>query len=147
MEMTAVKLWWALAGTLVVLELLTGTLYLLMFALGAVAAAVAAHLGATPALQVACAALLGGGATAVWRWRRAHHPRSLPAAENPDVNLDIGQHCQVEQWGPDRTARVSYRGSQWTAQLIDGAPAQPGLHQITAVDANRLWVQPAPMTH
>jgi membrane protein implicated in regulation of membrane protease activity len=35
-------MWWVLAGVLVALELLTGTFYLLMLSLGAVAAALVA---------------------------------------------------------------------------------------------------------
>ena len=37
-------LWWLLAGGIVAAELLTGTFYLLMLALGVAAAAIAAHL-------------------------------------------------------------------------------------------------------
>ena len=36
-------LWWLLAGAAVAVELLTGTFYLLMFAIGLAAAAIAAH--------------------------------------------------------------------------------------------------------
>ena len=46
MEFQASTLWWVLAGVLVIAELLTGTFYLLMLALGSVAAAGAAHAGA-----------------------------------------------------------------------------------------------------
>ncbi|TNF61541.1 MAG: NfeD family protein, partial [Burkholderiales bacterium] len=38
-------LWWLMTGAAVVLELLTGTFYLLMLAIGLAAGAVAAHLG------------------------------------------------------------------------------------------------------
>ena len=37
-------IWWLLAGVAVVTELLTGTFYLLMLAVGLAAAALAAHL-------------------------------------------------------------------------------------------------------
>ena len=43
--MEASTIWWLAAGAVVVAELLTGTFYLLMVALGLVAAALAAHLG------------------------------------------------------------------------------------------------------
>ncbi|MEG0922354.1 MAG: NfeD family protein, partial [Comamonas sp.] len=39
------SIWWLLTGIAVIAELLTGTLYLLMVALGLAAAAIAAHLG------------------------------------------------------------------------------------------------------
>ncbi len=31
--------------------------------------------------------------------------------------LDVGQMVRVQSWGPDRTARVAYRGSTWDAEL------------------------------
>ena len=80
MEFQASTLWWVLAGALVIAELLTGTFYLLMLALGSVAAAVAAHAGATGSGQFVAAALVGGGATAAWHFKRARAPRSAPAA-------------------------------------------------------------------
>ena len=91
---------------------------------------------------VAPAALVGGGATAVWHLRRARHPRSEPAASNPDVLLDIGQTVKVEQWRADGTARVVYRGTEWDAQLSPQAPAGPGTHRIVAVHGNRLELTP-----
>src|SRR2546425_754565 len=82
------------------------------------------------------AALVGGGATAVWHWRRARAPRSAPAASNRDVNLDIGERVQVKSWQPDRTTRVSYRGSMWTARLAPGAGAVAGEFRVVAVENN-----------
>ncbi|MBC7547724.1 MAG: NfeD family protein, partial [Polaromonas sp.] len=38
-------IWWLLAGGVVIAELLTGTFYLLMMAIGLVAGALAAHAG------------------------------------------------------------------------------------------------------
>ena len=45
MDWHASTVWWLITGGLVAAELATGTFYLLMLALGAAAAAVAAHLG------------------------------------------------------------------------------------------------------
>ena len=101
MEFQASTLWWVLAGALVIAELLTGTFYLLMLALGSVAAAVAAHAGATGSGQFVAAALVGGGATAAWHFKRARAPRSAPAASNADVSPDIGQTVQVHAWQDD----------------------------------------------
>ena len=142
MEFSQSTFWWVLAGVAVAAELATGTFYLLMLALGMAAGAVAAHLGLSGSLQIATAAVLGGGATAFWHWRRMKHPRSAPAAENRDVNLDIGERVNVNAWGADRTARVSYRGSVWTARLQPDAPAQAGEHVVKAVEGN--WLELAP---
>ncbi|MBM3389562.1 MAG: NfeD family protein [Betaproteobacteria bacterium] len=134
--------WWILAGVLIAVELATGTFYLLMLALGAVAAAVAQMMGLSASAQVVSAALLGGGATALWHLRRARHPQAAPAASNPDVILDIGQMVTVARWETDGTARVSYRGSQWDAKLCTSGPASPGNHRIVAVHGNRLELEP-----
>ncbi|MFM8665807.1 MAG: NfeD family protein [Betaproteobacteria bacterium] len=134
--------WWIVAGVLVAIELATGTFYLLMLALGAVAAALAQMMDLPVATQVVVAALVGGGATALWHLRRARHPQSAPAASNPDVLLDIGQVVVVHQWRADGTTRVAYRGSEWDAQLKSSTPAQAGNHRIVAVHGNRLELEP-----
>ncbi len=145
MDLSHASLWWVLAGVAVVAELTTGTFYLLMLALGMAAGAVAAHLGLPSNFQIVSAALVGGGATALWHWRRMQSPRSAPAAENRDVNLDIGERVTVVAWGADRTARVSYRGSTWTARLQPEAPAEAGEHVVKAVEGN--WLVLAPFSH
>jgi membrane protein implicated in regulation of membrane protease activity len=50
--------WWAAAGVLLVAELLTGTFYLLMIAIGLAAAGVAHLLGAAVSVQMTTAAVL-----------------------------------------------------------------------------------------
>jgi membrane protein implicated in regulation of membrane protease activity len=142
MDFSTATLWWVGAGVAVVAELATGTFYLLMIALGLAAGAVAAHMGLTSSGQVVVAALVGGGATAVWHWRRFNQPRSAPARENHDVNLDIGERIIVSAWGPDRTARVQYRGSFWTARLAPGAVVAAGEHRVAAVEGNWLVLEP-----
>ena len=142
MEFSQSSFWWVLAGVAVAAELTTGTFYLLMLALGMAAGARAAHLGLSGSLQIVTAALVGGGATAFWHWRRMQNPRSAPSAENRDVNLDIGERVNVTAWAADRTARVSYRGSTWTARLLPDAPAQSGEHVVKAVEGNWLVLAP-----
>ena len=83
MDWNNATLWWVAAGALVIAELSTGTFYLLMLALGCAAGALAAHAGAGTSTQVVVAALLGGGATALWHFKRARSPRSAPVREQP----------------------------------------------------------------
>ena len=135
MAITASTFWWVIAGVAVAVELATGTFYLLMIALGCVA-------GATATCAVV-AAIVGGGATALWHWRRAGAPRSEPAASNRDVNLDVGERIQVKNWHDDRTTRVSYRGSMWTARLAPGAHAVAGEFRVVAVENNWLVLAPS----
>jgi membrane protein implicated in regulation of membrane protease activity len=138
MDFQASTLWWVLAGLLVVAELLSGTFYLLMLALGAVAAALAAHVGADFSVQLVAAALVGGGTTAAWHLKRARAPLSAPAASNADVNLDIGQTVMVEAWDAQGLASVRHRGAAWTARHAGPGQPRPGAHLIVAVHGNRL---------
>jgi len=142
MDFPTATVWWFVAGVAVAAELATGTFYLLLIALGLAAGAVAAHLGLSVIAQIVIAALIGGGATAAWRWRRARQPPAAPARENRDVNLDIGERVSVTKWHADRTARVQYRGSVWTARLSPGAAPVGGEHRVTAVEGNWLVLTP-----
>ena len=143
MDVTQATLWWMAAGLMVVAELSTGTFYLLMIAFGLGCGALAAHLGLGLSGQVLAAAGVGAGATALWHWRRYRQPRSLPARENQDVNLDIGEQVAVTAWAADHTARVQHRGTGWTARLQPGQPALPGAHKVVAVEGNWLVLAPA----
>ena len=69
MNISPATIWWILAGVSVALELATGTFYLLLLALGFAAGAVGAHLGLGTTAQIVVAAVVGSGATALWRWR------------------------------------------------------------------------------
>lgn len=143
MDWNTATLWWVLAGVLVIAELTTGTFYLLMLALGAAAGAIAAHLAAGATLQIVAAALIGGGATALWHWKRGSQPKAAPANANRDVNLDVGERIYVGAWDTDGSARVQYRGAQWTARYGGADAPAPGEHFIVAVEGNRLILAPA----
>lgn len=144
MDMTPATIWWVLAGVAVAVELATGTFYLLMLALGMTAGAIASHLGLSVPVQIVVAAVVGGGATALWNWRKAKAVPAAPAAQNRDVNLDVGERVHVSRWTAERTTRVQYRGSQWEARLAPGAPAHAGEHVVSAVEGNWLVLAPAP---
>lgn len=142
-DFSASTLWWLAAGALVAVELATGTFYLLMLALGAVAGAGAAHGGLPGTLQVVTAAVVGAGATAAWHWRRMRSPQSAPAEANRDVNLDIGETLNVDAWSGDGSARVHYRGASWSVRFAGTGTPAPGPHVIVGVVGNRLHVAPA----
>jgi membrane protein implicated in regulation of membrane protease activity len=136
--------WWVLAGAAIALELVTGTFYLLMLALGFAAAAVAAWTGATLALQIVAAAAVGGGATAAWHgWRVRHRAVKPPAAADRDLHLDIGETLHINDWRADGTATVRYRGAAWTVVTRPGVAPTVGLHRVAEVTGNRLVVDKA----
>lgn len=138
--MSESTLWWLLVGAAVAVELVTGTFYLLMLAIGLAAAALAAHLGLSLPAQLVLAALIGGGAVVGWHLVRQRRPRELPAEANRDVNLDIGETVHVTRWNPDGTAQVKYRGAQWTAVPAPGTIPVAGPHRIREVTGSRLIV-------
>ncbi|MDB5944547.1 MAG: hypothetical protein JWQ13_4113 [Ramlibacter sp.] len=134
-------IWWLLAGSAVAVELLTGTFYLLMLAIGLVAAALAAHLGFSMPAQLVVAAVVGGGAVVGWHLVRQRRPKELPAEANRDVNLDIGETVQVIRWNADGTTTVKYRGAQWTAVPAPGAIPVAGPHRIREIIGSRLVIE------
>ena len=139
--MAQTSVWWVLAGAVIALELLTGTFYLLMLALGLVGAAIAAHLGAGTAAQLVVAAVVGGGFVLAWRNYKQKSPSAPMASANRDVNLDIGETVQVEEWKPDGTSSVKYRGAHWNVSIDAGPVPTPGLHRIIEVVGNRFVVR------
>ena len=133
-------IWWLCAGAAVAVELVTGTFYLLMLAVGLAAAAVAAHSGAGTVVQLLVAAVVGGGAVVGWHLRQGRRPAAPPASANRDVNLDVGETVHVDEWGPDGTANVKYRGANWTVVHRSGNAPSTGAHRVAEVVGSRLLV-------
>lgn len=133
--------WWLLTGAAVIAELVTGTFYLLMFAVGLAAGALAAHLGFGLTGQIAIAAIVGGGAVIAWHWQRSKNP-ALPANFNQDVHLDIGELVHVGHWNADGTANVKFRGAQWSAIAAQSdEPQAAGNFRIKEMRGNRLVLE------
>ena len=148
MDLSNASVWWIAAGVAVAAELATGTFYLLMIALGLTTGALVAQFGSAEPLQYLAAALVGGGATALWHWRRVSGAApALPPGSDRDVNLDVGERIHVSSWADDGTARVSYRGSTWAARLQPGARAAAGEHVVAAVEGNWLVLAPRVVVH
>lgn len=135
-------IWWLAAGALVALELLSGSFYLLMLALGLAAGALAAHLGLPLALQLLAAAAIGAGAALVCLQWKKKRPTQPSARADRSVNLDVGETLLIEHWGADGTASVKYRGAQWTAIHRPGAVPAAGMHRVAELVGNRLLVDP-----
>jgi membrane protein implicated in regulation of membrane protease activity len=135
------SIWWVLTGITVALELITGTFYLLMFAVGLAAAALASHLGMSLSAQFVIASAVGGGAVIAWHFLRGKKMVGKHAEFNSDVNMDIGQSVHIEAWQVDGTSNVKYRGSIWTAQLQAGSAADAGNYCIEQIIGSRLVVK------
>jgi membrane protein implicated in regulation of membrane protease activity len=132
------SIWWLLTGAAVAVELVTGTFYLLMFAVGLAAAAIAAHLGMGLTAQLVIAAVIGGGAVVAWHFLRGKKMIGKKADFNSDVNMDIGQTVYVDAWQTDGTASIKYRGANWTVQLQEGSGSGNGLYSVEQVVGSRL---------
>ena len=133
--------WWIVTGVLVAVELATGSFYLLMLALGAAAAAIAAHFGLSSNVQLLVGAVVGAGAVAGWHFKRRGTPAGPVAAEDRDVNLDIGETVQVNDWDAQGAGSTQYRGARWQVRFMGTGIPQAGRFIIRRVEANRLFVE------
>lgn len=130
---------WLVAGfALVIVELMTGTFYLLIFGVAALLAAGAAWAGAPFAVQAVVAAVVSLVGSYVVRQRRG-----ALQGTGDTTPMDVGQSVVFEAWVDQagRVATVRYRGAPWEA-LVDGAttPAAGAMLTITAMRGNRLVV-------
>lgn len=135
--------WWLMAAALVALELFTGTFYLLMLAIGLAAGALAAHLGLSFSGQLVAAALVGAAAVVIGHLQRRKRKGDPSVRSLRSVNLDVGETLHVDNWQPDGTASVRYRGAQWTAVLEQGQSTEAGNYRVTELVGNRLKVEKA----
>jgi membrane protein implicated in regulation of membrane protease activity len=131
--------WLATAGVLVILELFTGTFYLLMIAIGLAVGGLVALAGAGWPAQAIAAGVVGVLATGLLHRSRFGRPARHDATRDRNVNLDIGQRVTVPAWDNGR-ARVMYRGALWDVELGQGATAHPGDFRIVEVQGSRLVV-------
>lgn len=131
-------LYMAIGITLLIIEVLTGTLFCLAFAISAfVAAAVAWFI--TPSLlwQLGIAA---GSALLVCTLLGWSKSRTYKKIQN--ANPDIGRIVFIDEWH-DRHASVRYRGAVWNAVLKEGCREHAGKFAITGFDSATLILEPA----
>ncbi len=135
--------WLIWAGVLVILEILAGTFYLLMIALGFASAGLAAWLGASSTMQYVVAVLVSACAIYVLR-RRKYSKAKINVAGDLNANMDIGRSITVDAWKIDdaekSTARVMYKGVMWDVELAQGSTPKVGPFIIRAVRGNCLVV-------
>ena len=132
---------WAILGLgLIVVELLTGTFYLLMLGAAAFGAAIAAWMGQGFGVQAVVAAVIAaGGCLGV----HLYHAKNAKGQMTP---LDAGQPASFEAWLDQEAgrARVRYRGATWEAMVEEhagsAAPAAGATVYVVATHGNTLKV-------
>jgi len=107
---------WLLAGFgLVIIELLTGTFYLLMLGVACFGGAIVAYSGRGYETQIIVAAILAAaGCYGVHIYRAKNSKEQM-------ASVDAGQPANFENWVDEGggLARVRYRGASWDAH-VDG---------------------------
>ena len=129
---------WAVVGlVLVIVELLTGTFYLLVLGIAAFGAALAAWLGLQFSAQSIIAALIGAiGCYGVHLYRAKNRAEQM-------APIDAGMPASFESWLDvgARLARVRYRDASWDARVEGGDALEPGATvYVLAADGNTLRV-------
>jgi membrane protein implicated in regulation of membrane protease activity len=131
--------WFILAAGLVILELLTGTFYLLVLAVGCAGGGIAAWLGTGISIQLVVTAAVTIAGWALLRKRQIRNNKGLPDVDaDSAVHFDIGEKVHVVSWSPEGQATVTHRGCQWQAELAKGAKAMPGVFTVVKVNGNKL---------
>jgi hypothetical protein len=108
-----------------------------------------AHAGFGLAGQLVAAAIVGAlGAVlgnlvpaTVADVRRLRGGTDSAVTQSPSQHLDIGAAVQVSEWDAQGTARVQYRGANWTAVMAEGQELTPGSHTVKDVQGNRLVLE------
>jgi membrane protein implicated in regulation of membrane protease activity len=131
--MQAYAVWWIVAAVLVAVELTSGTFYLLVYGMAALAAGLAAWLGAGVTAQLLIAAVIAAVGTLALR----HWSRSTAHPESTVQDMDIGQPVQVESWRDGR-GQVKYRGALWDAEAESASTDSARPLVIRAVRGNTL---------
>lgn len=139
MSISATVIWFVLALLVAGAEMLTGTIYLLVVAVGCAGGGLASYAGLPVSWQLAvCAVLTVAGAFLVRRFKSQPDDQAEVL-----MKLDRDQIVTVEAVGSDGLAVVQYRGAPWIARPGEGV-LSPGIWQIDRVDGAQLILKPLP---
>lgn len=135
--MESYLVWLATGFVLVIVELVTGTFFLLVLGIAAFAGSAAAWFGLGFWLEALCSSVVAVAGVFWVRQQRKAGPQADMAS------LDVGQTVTLETW-VDReqgAARVTYRNTQWDAEVEGERGFDRGqVLFIHAVDGNTLKV-------
>ena len=129
---------WLVAGLLlVIVELVSGTFYLLVLGVAALAGGLVAYAGLPFSVQaVVAAAMAVVGVVWVNRVRRTSAAADMRS-------LDAGQPAAFDRWldRPAGQARVKYRDALWDATVVGEISGEPGeVLYVASIDGNTLKV-------
>lgn len=133
--------WFGAAALFLLLEMATGTFYLLLIALGLMASGTAAYAGLSLVWQIISGlvvSLIGLVVLHHYRQSKGH----VATQSNRNVVQDIGQSVIVDAWDENGQVSVIYRGASWSARIDADQPALPGEHYIQAVQGLTLILRP-----
>lgn len=133
--------WIGLGAVLAIAEMLSLDLVLLMFALGALAAAVVAGFGVSLWLSVLVFAFVSGLLLLTVRKPLTHKLHDGPTLPTGYSEL-IGMRAEVVQRVDPRQGRVVVQGDMWTARTSDESEIPVGEFAVIArIDGATLIVQ------
>ncbi len=131
--------WWAIAGIgLIIVEMMSGTLILLVLGLAAFAGAAAAWLGTSFAVQAVIAVTLAALGMIV----ASSLKKKKVAGDKGNDSLDIGHTVIIDAWVSEAegVAKVRYRNATWDAKVTGTHTPGGKVFYIVATDGNTLHI-------
>lgn len=131
--------WWAVVGIgLIIVEMLTGTMILLIFGLAALVGAAAAWFGLSFWLQ----ALLAAALAAIGMIVASSLKKKKSAGDKNESSLDIGHTVVIDSWvnEADGVAKVRYRNATWDAKVTGTKTPGGTVFYICAMDGSTLHI-------
>ena len=138
-ELPHYSLWLIAAAALAGLEMLTGTFYLLLMSMAALAGCLAALTGFSGTQQL----LVFGAFALIEALAFVAYRRKHPAKQT-DNFLDVGNTVVFKDTAPDGSWVVRYRGSDWQARPASEATRREGPLRIIKTQGNILIVDNPP---
>lgn len=137
--------WLGLALILGAIETATVDFVFIMFAGGALAASIAAGLGASFPVQVIVAVVASAILLVLVRPITKRHFNTEPSGDGIGAARLVGQHAQVLEPVTDHDGRVKLAGETWTARAAaPNTRIEPGARvMVTSIDGATAIVAPS----
>jgi membrane protein implicated in regulation of membrane protease activity len=130
--------WWAVIGIgLIIVEMMTGTVFLLVLGLAALVGALVAWVGAGFWAQ----ALAAAASAAVGMLAASHLKKNSPQAPGGN-SLDVGHTVILDAWvsEADGIAKVRYRNALWDARVSGAHTPGTTMFYIRATEGSTLHI-------